>query len=1145
MNKNYEKLKILLKELFQLDQPDLDFGLYRIMHARSGEVTRFLDKDLLPQVRKAFEQYRPADKATLQEELRKAIAQAEALGADPDQLPKIIELRAKLADESVNLDGLENEVYDHLFSFFRRYYSEGDFLAKRVYKPGVYAIPYEGEEVKLYWANSDQYYIKTNEYLRDYAFRLNPDNQRNPMRVHFRLIDVAEGEHGNIKAVEGKDRVFILAPSGESSHDFIKLEKGELAIYFEYRPATVSDWPSDDQSQKKKPPTQKDLISFAVKTLLAISANPYEAWISELGKPHVKVDGEKADYCRLEAHLRRYTARNTFDYFIHKDLGKFLRRELDFYIKNEVMHLDDIEGDNAPRVEQYLSKVKIIRQISSKIIDFLSQLEDFQKKLWLKKKFVIETNYCITLDRVPEEFYPEIAAKDAQRDEWVRLFAIDKIDGYCEPLSIEFLQDNTNLVVDTGLFDSDFTIRLVASIDDLDKRTDGLLIHGDNFQALKLLEKRYREQVKCIYIDPPYNTDSSSIPYKNNYRHSSWVAMMYDRLAALCPTLTQDGAIFVSIDKTERTGLQYAMDEIFGTKNRIEELIWSMNTTNSQVPNYSTNHEYVLVYAKDRVTAEKDRNMFREPKPGYEEVMALVSRLNPSYPPISQIESELHALYEHHKMEFREAIEAQGLEWEDEKGTDPWKGLFNYSRAEYRDENGELIPEEDAKKRQAKIWVWREADSSMPATKQSLTTRDPEHPNWRFYKPPHPVTGKPCPHPKSGWKFAYDDDVDSPDKRSFKSLDIDGRIAWGPDEKKVPQLKRFLHEVETNIGKSVFQDYSDGEKQTSAMFGRSGVFLAPKHADFVSRFIIHSARQDSTILDCFGGSGSTAHAVIKLNRDDKGSRKFVLVEMANYFDTVMKPRVLKAVYSVDWRSGEPLSREGISCCIKVIRLESYEDTLNNLEIRRTGAQQTLFNPDDTTAGDSFKEQYLLSYMLDVETRGSQSLLNISGFFDPASYKLKVKRPGSDESQEIVIDLPETFNYLVGLTIQKITTPERYATEFERDREKRLRIKDGLKQDSNGPWAFRTIAGILPDQRRALIVWRTRPGGETIEGIEQDNLVLNEWFKNQGYLSRDPKFDLVYVNGDNNLENLKNPGEIWKVRLIESDFHKLMFERESL
>ena len=104
---------------------------------------------------------------------------------------------------------------------------------------------------------------------------------------------------------------------------------------------------------------------------------------------------EQVEYTRLVAHLRRYTARNTFDYFIHKDLGGFLRRELDFYIKNEVMQLDDIESESAPSVEQYLSKIKAMRRIAGKIIDFMAQLEDFQKKLWLKKKFVVETSYCI------------------------------------------------------------------------------------------------------------------------------------------------------------------------------------------------------------------------------------------------------------------------------------------------------------------------------------------------------------------------------------------------------------------------------------------------------------------------------------------------------------------------------------------------------------------------------------------------------------------------------------------------------------------------------------------------------------------------------------------------------------------------------
>ncbi len=126
-------------------------------------------------------------------------------------------------------------------------------------------------------------------------------------------------------------------------------------------------------------------------------------WIAELGK-HARHGRRhtKADYTRLEAHLDRYTARNTFDYFIHKDLGTFLRRELDFYIKNEVMHLDDVENETAPRVEQYLSKIKVIRQIAGKIIAFLAQLEDFQKKLWLKKKFVVETYYCITVGMHPE-----------------------------------------------------------------------------------------------------------------------------------------------------------------------------------------------------------------------------------------------------------------------------------------------------------------------------------------------------------------------------------------------------------------------------------------------------------------------------------------------------------------------------------------------------------------------------------------------------------------------------------------------------------------------------------------------------------------------------------------------------------------------
>lgn len=205
MSQKYEKLKSLLKQLFQLDQPDLDFGLYRIMHAKSAEVTQFLDKDLLPQVQAAFALYKTADKAEIEKELAKVIAGIEAAGMEPDQSPKVKDLRARLKSDAVDVGGLESEVYEHLFSFFRRYYSEGDYLSRRVYKPGVYAIPYEGEEVKLHWANADQYYIKTSEYLRDYAFRLRPDDDKAPLRVHFRLVDVAEGGliEGSISVLTG------------------------------------------------------------------------------------------------------------------------------------------------------------------------------------------------------------------------------------------------------------------------------------------------------------------------------------------------------------------------------------------------------------------------------------------------------------------------------------------------------------------------------------------------------------------------------------------------------------------------------------------------------------------------------------------------------------------------------------------------------------------------------------------------------------------------------------------------------------------------------------------------------------------------------------------------------------------------------
>jgi adenine-specific DNA-methyltransferase len=531
--------------------------------------------------------------------------------------------------------------------------------------------------------------------------------------------------------------------------------------------------------------------------------------------------------------------------------------------------------------------------------------------------------------------------------------------------------------------------------------------------------------------------------------------------------------------------------------------------------------------------------MFREPKPGYAEVMELISSLNADYPDPDEIEREIKALFQAHVDSLKAEAEANEQDWAEARRQDPWRGLYPYNRAEYRDAAGSYVPAEHARQQKASIWIWSELPTGAPASKQSPTTKDPKHPNFRYYRPVHPVTGKQCPHPQGGWKFPEKPDPNDGDRRSFESLAADHRIAWGEDESKVPRTKGFLHEVETNIGTSVFYEYNDGEAELANMFGESGLFLSPKSSKFVKKFVLQSTKKDSWFCDFFGGSGSSAHAVIRANREDSGERRFVLVEMGQYFDTLTKPRVIKALYASHWKGGTPRSQDGVSGIVKVIRLETYEDALNNLKLTRSKSQADLLSA-ASQAGDALREQYVLRYMLDVEARGSGSLLNIALFADPAAYKIKVKRPGSEETRHVAVDLVETFNWLIGLTVEQIAMPQTLAAEFKRDAEGRLQIKGRLREAKDGPWWFRTVTGTIPDGRKTLVIWRKLTGD-----AEHDNLVLDEWFKKLGYSTKDYEFDLIYVNGDNNLENLRQPDETWKVRLIEEDFHRLMFDTTGL
>ena len=1106
----FDKLIALLKELFQLDRPDLDFGFYRIMHAKSAEVTKFLEQDLLPQVHDALSQYESTDKAVVQRELADALRSAEALGVNPDDSTTVTDLRARL-ERAVDVQTLETEVYDHLYAFFRRYYSEGDFISKRVYKPGVYAIPYEGEEVKLHWANSDQYYIKTSEHLRDYAFRLRP-GESDPMRVRFQLVDAAEGEHGNIKPSAASKRVFVLCDTNFIAERDDEHGK-ELTLRFEYRPATLADWPEEQRNGKRRPPAQGELLTQAEERVQQVRGRRFVLWLRALAQPHILADGSPADYSRFRLHLNRYTARHTFDYFIHKDLGGFLRRELDFYIKNEVMHLDDVEHEATARVEQYLSKIKVIRRIGTKIIDFLAQLEDFQKALWLKKKFVVETSYCIRLGCIPTVFHAEIAANDDQRAEWCTLLGrpapeqkppVGAIPTFLErsgSSEVDDIQQYRGLLLDTRHYDSAFTDRLLDALSDreaLDDQCDGILVHSENLQALRLLQIRYHGHIKTVYIDPPYNTDASAILYKNDYKESSWLSLMADRLALAQTLLTSDGTVCVAIDDEEVSLLRLLLQSHFDKELGIAA-VRSNPAGRKSRGQFSPVHEYALFFGNS------------DAMPGS----------------LQKTDSEL-ARYPHI----------------DHDGRYAWNNLIRHGSNDKR---------EDRPKLYYPIYVCDNDTLRVPELK------------WDSANQQYLVRDEPRSDEAAVWPIKVLDGVRI-EKNWHRGPD---RIAAAPGEYRVRRSNGLIDNGRMGIdidfkirmdARSMPRSWWDDTRYASANHGAKVLkaLFREKHFDFAKAVGLvedclrgGACDAHSTALDFFAGAGTTSHAVISMNRNDDGKRKFILVEMENHFDTVLLPRIKKIVYSPEWKDGRPKrtasaeEMERSPRVIKVLRLESYEDTLNNL-VTPLPAESSQATLDLGSEGDStnLRRDFLLRYMLDVEAQGSSSLLNVAAFTEPTSYGLMVKPPGSDESREVNVDLLETFNWLLGLTVHRITAPRSYGATMHRDSEKRLVLQGALQPEPDGCWWFRTVSGVLPDGQKALVVWRNRPSGETPKGIERDNLILNEWFRSQyyGIYSEGVHLDLIYVNGSNNLENLKSPADTWTVRLIEDDFHRLMWEQ---
>jgi len=597
MNENQVKFQNLLRELFQFDCADLDFGIYRILNHKRAVIERFITEDLPKAIAEELEHGALAEQSQAAQALeaaRKKVLEAlgdDALDADGNLAERYRETKAgkeyleaqARAKGSRSRDALEAAVYNHLYAFFSRYWQDGDFISKRRYsKKERYAIPHNGEEVTLYWANHDQYYIKTGEYFTDYTYKA-----PNGVTVHFKLRQ-ADVEQNNVKG----EKRFFLPRLDEIVWDEAKRE---MIILFEYRPLTEQEAIAYGQKNQQEAILAKAAaeIPKRVKATDALAALTAER----------RIPGNADVSSVLEYHLRQYTRRNTSDLFIHKDLKGFLSRELDFYLKNEVLNLEEMEAAGEVLAEGWFQLLHLVKRIGLRIIEFLAQIEDFQKKLWEKKKFITETFYCITVGNIPESFYPEIAACQAQWEEWQALFAIEAP----KPAKkrAEFLKAHPTLVLDTRHFSPDFTDRLLASFENLDEMTDGLLVHSENWQALNLLQEKYRERVKCIYIDPPYNTGNDEFIYRDNYQHSSWLSMMENRFRASKSFLKLQGLVFVNIDEREQARLEFILEHIFGSGNSLGPFIWLARAGEAVTERkLQIAHEYVFCAARSIADAK-------------------------------------------------------------------------------------------------------------------------------------------------------------------------------------------------------------------------------------------------------------------------------------------------------------------------------------------------------------------------------------------------------------------------------------------------------------------------------------------------------------------------------------------------------------
>lgn len=971
INESLEKLREYLKDMFQFNENDLDFGIYKILKLKKKEIEKFIDGDeedcLKTIVEKEIsnitdnEIIREKEELSLFlqnyncknliEDINKNLSKIQriiALEDDEEKKKRLNSILDKISNKKDISEEVKDKIYNYILSFFELYYSNGDFgYNDRSYSSYKveYDEEYKGQDILFHWKHRGSLYIKTGNGFNAVRFIATYKGKNYDFEIRLESNNTSEEElavtsigrnnnkdsdikHYKLNRIEDGKIIFNLAPASTPKTEIYKevfrylgiSENIELYLNSQDGKSIYEDLP--DNYNKVENGEVKAISKIKV------SGDKIREKIKENFRNNQnELDEELVEFMIiLDKNINNFYIGNDSDYFIHPDLMKFLNKEKDKFIKNiifaDMKQLLDINLDNTTIII-----AKTFNEVTTKIIEFLHYIEDFQRKLFTMKKKVIVSEYCMTLDNIPEEFYDDILQSERQLKEWDELFNI-------KVKSKQDLINNPKLVVDTANFINEngnsFKDKLLSheSFTNLDDKVQGLLINSENYQALNLLLEKYRGKVKCIYIDPPYNTGSDGFLYKDNFRHSSWLTMMENRLKLAKEFLKEDGVIFISVDDNEIYNLKELMDEIFGGEQFIATIIRNTNSTKNQANFISVSHDYCLVYGKNIIKLKEvynDNNKWEVEKNNVNEYVKKINELKKKGLTEEEITEELKQLTKYPRF-----IDFVNYWYVDEKGV--------YAKADLggiKDGNMEPIN--------------------------------------------NPLTGLIDPIPPGGFRYP---------PVELQRLIEENRIHFHTDGS-LPRLKRYLHENLKQRPKSIM---SDDQRPDYALLQKLNIkFDNPKQIAFIQR-ILSIFEENEIYMDFFAGSGTTAHAVLKLNKQYGGSRKYILVEMGEYFDTVIKPRMVKVMLN------DPLTNEGYSHIFKYVVLEQYEDILDNLSLSENIEINNINK----------------KYVYNPQIKQIQANIDLS---KPFTNKVRYGRL----NQESFIDLIETYNYLYGIKVESLKT----------------------------------------------------------------------------------------------------------------------------